>query len=245
MYVLLFDISLAFAAPFQYFRINFWETLTDPHYLRWFMGFSYNSAMVAEKKQRFYQGQMLNFTNWAIDDIFSTIEKEGITGGVGLVKTGALQIFYDKSLYEKAIKKNQGPPSDGEVTKILSRDEVFELEPCLKNISDDGHGNGSDNIIGGSFQVTAASGSCLGFTSGIMKVLHSKHKRRFTAENNISVLDFDTVDGRISCLHTNRGTLNVPEGVDIVVAAGSWTPIILRKLHLYCPVYPMKGDKLS
>lgn len=236
--------SLLGLAPFQYFRINFWDTLLDPHFVRWFAGFSHNSALVSEESHRYFQNHMLNFTNWAIDDIIAIMKTEGLTEKVGYVEAGALQMFYSQSKYDQAAKRLAGPQTDGETTVMLSRDEMLKAEPCLAKISDDGHKNGSNNLVGGALETTAASGSCLGYTTGLMEVLRKRHKKRFQVESNLSVLDFDTANGNITRIYTNRGTLNVPDGVEIVVCAGSWTPIILRKLDLYCPVYPMKGYNL-
>jgi monoamine oxidase len=68
--------SITGLAPFRYFRIDFWETLTDPQYLRWFAGFSHNGFIVSDVDHKFYQKQLLSFTNWAIDDIMSIISKK-------------------------------------------------------------------------------------------------------------------------------------------------------------------------
>jgi hypothetical protein len=234
------------AAPFQYFKISFWETLSDPHFLRWFAGFTHNSAIVSTKTHHYYQKQLLNFTNWAIDDIITTMKSEGLAGDAGLVETGALKIYFDEASFAKA-KRNKSWQSspDGEHTVILSRKEVLALEPCLGSISEDKTGgNGSAQLVGGALQTSAASGSCLGYTRGLMKILKNKHKDRFRLESNISVIDFETELGNITQIHTSRGTLDIPSRVQVVVTAGSWTPIILRKLDLYCPVYPMKGTLL-
>ncbi|KNC73783.1 hypothetical protein SARC_13660 [Sphaeroforma arctica JP610] len=46
-------------------------------------------------------------------------------------------------------------------------------------------------------------------------------------------------------LQTSEGVIEFdPATTDVVVAAGSWTPLLLRKLGLYVPVYPMKGYSL-
>lgn len=240
---LLFCTCTTPSGPFQYFKISFWETLTDPHFLRWFANFAYNSAFVSDNENQHFHLEMLNFTNWAIDDIVSTVKTEGLTKEVGLVHTGALKLYFDAARFE-AVKKHKRwePVLDGEDTSILSREEVLALEPCVGNMTEEGApGQGSAQLVGGALQRSAASGSCQGFMTGVMQILRSKHKDSFHVENNISVVGFETRQGAITQVHTSRGTLNVPDGCHVVVAAGSWTPLILRKLSLYCPVYPMKG----
>jgi glycine/D-amino acid oxidase-like deaminating enzyme len=185
----------------------------------------------------------LSFTNWAIDDLLGIMKTESLSRDSGLVQSGALQLYYDNDALETA-RKNKGwsVNADLENTAILSREEVLALEPCLAHISEDSAGgHGSDQLVGGALQTSAASASCLGYTTGLLKVLQTRHKDRFHVESNISVVDFETEYGTITQVHTSRGTLDVPVGVEVVVTAGSWTPLILRKLDLYCPVYPMKG----
>jgi hypothetical protein len=237
------NVCMYNVAPFQYFRMNFWETLTDPHFLRWFAGFTHNSAIVSDKEHEHYQKQLLSFTNWSIDDIIAIMKTEDLTDVTGLVHTGALQLYYDTDSLAAAKKKlSVSSNTTREVTVMLSREEVLAMEPCLAHIApDDGGGKGGDQLVGGAMQTSAASGSCLGYTNGMMKVLKEKHRDRFHVESNVSVVDFETEYGKITQVHTSRGTLDVPVGVEVVVAAGSWTPLILRKLDLYCPVYPMKG----
>jgi D-amino-acid dehydrogenase len=50
---------------------------------------------------------------------------------------------------------------------------------------------------------------------------------------------------RITQLHTNRGVIPIPDDVQVVVAAGAWTPRILAYMDLYVPVYPLKGYAMS
>jgi D-amino-acid dehydrogenase len=54
-----------------------------------------------------------------------------------------------------------------------------------------------------------------------------------------------TTKPRITELKTNRGIIQVPENVKVVVAAGSWTPHVLALMDLYAPVYPLKGYAIS
>ena len=150
-------------------------------------------------------------------------------------------MYYDTASFDAAAKKNEARQlhDGGEATVMLTRDEVLELEPCLANLAEEGRQNGQ--LVGGALQTSAASGSCLGYTTGLLRVLQNKHQKRFHLVSNVSVMGFETEYGTITHVHTSRGTLDVPKEVEVVVAAGSWTPLILRKLNLYCPVYPMKG----
>jgi glycine/D-amino acid oxidase-like deaminating enzyme len=198
---------------------------------------------VTDQSHKFYQGHLLKFTEWAVDDIITIMkETKGLANESGLVENGALKLYFDTASFQEAKKNNRWSSNpDGEETVMLSKDELLALEPSLAHMEAGTTGGGSEQLVGAALQTKAASGSCLGYTTGVMKVLKEKHRSRFRVESNISVVDFETEMGNITQMHTSRGTLDVPRDVDVVVTAGSWTPVILRKLNLYCPVYPMKG----
>lgn len=233
--------SLFGLVPCRYFRISLWETLTDPHFVRWFFGFTYNGFILPNETHDYYQNQMLDFTNWAIDSMLSDISKfDALSDGTHLNQNGALKLYFSDDDFKKA-KEYGGwtKAPDGESTIFLTRDEVLSLEPCIVNMYS--AANEKKRIVGGAFQQKAASGNCYGYLRGAMKLLHQNYQDLFHVESDISVTGFDSKNGTITQVHTSRGPLDVPPNTEIIVAAGSWTPIILRMLGLYCPTYPMKG----
>ena len=57
-------------------------------------------------------------------------------------------------------------------------------------------------------------------------------------------LELDGKQRAVRAIHTNQGTLEVDEHTPVVVASGSWAPIMLRQLDYYVPLYPLKGYSL-
>lgn len=63
---------------------------------------------------------------------------------------------------------------------------------------------------------------------------------------NTRVTGFSTQGQAITAIHTQKEKpLSVPAGTQVVVAAGSWTGPLLRKLGLYTPLYPLRGYCLA
>merc|ERR1712192_385577 len=50
---------------------------------------------------------------------------------------------------------------------------------------------------------------------------------------------------RVERIITEEEVLNIEPGVEVVVAAGAWTPLLLSTMGLFCPVYPMKGYSVA
>ena len=46
---------------------------------------------------------------------------------------------------------------------------------------------------------------------------------------------------KVEQIVTDKEILVLGPKVEVVVAAGAWSPLLLSTLGIYCPVYPMKG----
>lgn len=53
---------------FQFFHINWMETLTDPFFLRWVLTFT-TSSLFPNQQQEYKQIAQLNFTQYAVNDM--------------------------------------------------------------------------------------------------------------------------------------------------------------------------------
>ena len=56
------------------------------------------------------------------------------------------------------------------------------------------------------------------------------------------VLDFARQDGRISAVHTTRGSIHPRQ---VILAAGAWSALIARELDLSLPLQPAKGYSIT
>ena len=63
-------------------------------------------------------------------------------------------------------------------------------------------------------------------------------KRGVKFEFNTKLTDFSMENGRIKSIKTNKGTF---EGDEFIVAAGAWTPLLMKKLGIFMPLQGGKG----
>ena len=52
-------------------------------------------------------------------------------------------------------------------------------------------------------------------------------------------------EARVEKIITEEEVLSIEPGVEVVVAAGAWTPLLLSTMGLFCPVSPMKGYRVA
>lgn len=82
------------------------------------------------------------------------------------------------------------------------------------------------------------------FCNVLTDYLRENGSFHFCGGTKVLDFDIDSKTKKVSRLYTNGGVLNIDnaenENVIVVIAAGSWTPILCRKLGLFVPVYPLK-----
>ena len=80
----------------KFFHIDWSKTLTDPHFIRWMLSFSYYS-LIKSQKQEMNQKEMQKFTFFAIEQLKETISKYEIDHECGLNDRGILYTSHDKT----------------------------------------------------------------------------------------------------------------------------------------------------
>lgn len=226
---------------FPFFRIGWWNTITDPHFVRWFADFTFASFMSSATKQDYTSKHMLDFTVWSVD-VFKDLMKNQFNGklgaSAGLVHTGAMKLLYGEDALKAAKVSAKWCAYDAEPSRIIEKDDLLKLEPWLATLDQ----ALAVPLSGALFQTTASSASCEDLTVDLARICQQEYGMKF--EGNAAVTGFQESKGHIVAIQTSRGSLEVPPEVPVIVAAGSWTPIILRKLCLYCSLYPLKGYNL-
>ena len=82
------------------------------------------------------------------------------------------------------------------------------------------------------------------FCDALGDYLRANEALHFFGGTKVLDFDIDSKTKKISRLYTNGGVLDIDnaenQNVIVVLAAGSWTPDLCRKLGLFVPVYPLK-----
>lgn len=112
--------------------------------------------------------------------------------------------------------------------KVLSRSEVLQMEPEV-----------SDGVIGGVFFPGDAHLSPNLLLAGLKKVLLQKG---VTLKAHTLVEGFEKKNGRLTAVITNQGKFVSDE---ILIASGSWSPLLVKKLGLSLPLQAGKGYSIT
>ena len=246
--------SMAPRSPFSdaeedlnYFHMNWFDAFSDPQYLRWFLQFSRTSLSPEDASSTYRYDQVLAFTDWSILQLLDLMKdkKLGLGEAAHLSTEGALRLIMSEADLQQ-VRKSSFPswtPNvvDREPTTILTTEETLGLAPWLKK------SHQVSKILGAAYQLTAARANSHWFTQKLASNIKEEFGVRVWA--NTRVEGFETSangDGthEIKKVLTSQGTMELADDTVVVVAAGAWTPLLMRKLGLYVPQYPLKGYNL-
>ncbi len=144
---------------------------------------------------------------------------------------GILHIFCDRDEYEAALAQVPLMNRLGCERHVLGADECAALEPALAPLVPE--------LVGGIFSPGDESGDAHKFTCELSR-LCAEAGVTFRYETEVRRLVAD--NGTIRAIETNAGRI---EGEIVVVAGGSYTPLLVRPLGIRLPVYPGKGYSLT
>ena len=242
---------------FEFFHISWWQTLTDPFFWRWVTTFTRTSlfpGLQQEKKQH----EMLEFTAFAVNDMVRMMTNNRIAQVAGYNPTGSVSLSYQANCKDTADCENDNNQKEAVTDdkkkntthskrsyephhKLLDTSQIVQCEPSLEWQT--------VQPTAARYEYEAKSASAERFATELARQCEQLPNVQFlynTAVRAISVDDSDSDQKpRISKIHTNRGVIEIKENVQVVVAAGAWTPHVLALMDLYAPVYPLKGYALS
>ncbi|OAP36630.1 D-amino acid dehydrogenase small subunit [Sinorhizobium glycinis] len=144
---------------------------------------------------------------------------------------GTLQLFRTQQQLDASGKDVKALAADGIPYEVLDRDGCIRVEPALKHVR--------DKIVGGLLTPKDETGDCFKFTNALAKKADELGVR-FNYGSIIRGLDVE--GSRIRGVITAHGTLQADA---VVVALGSFSPLLVRPHGIRLPVYPVKGYSLT
>jgi D-amino-acid dehydrogenase len=144
---------------------------------------------------------------------------------------GTLQLFRTRSQVggtagDVAVLKNYGIPF-----QLLDRDGCIRVEPALASVR--------EKIAGGLHLPGDETGDCQLFSEQLA-ILAEAFGVDFRYSIDIKGLAAEA--GRISSVMTDQGSLSADA---YVVALGSYSPLLLRRVGISLPVFPIKGYSIT
>jgi D-amino-acid dehydrogenase len=150
---------------------------------------------------------------------------------------GILHFYRDKREFDAAIPVAELMRKYGCDRKVISTDEVVEIEPAFAEKRHE--------IVGATYTAADESGDALKFTQALAQVCE-KRGATFLYNHQVTALDAGRHDGEV------RGVeVSGPDGYrtlkarDIVVSMGCWSAPFLRPYGVALNIYPAKGYSVT
>ncbi|WP_025038419.1 D-amino acid dehydrogenase [Bradyrhizobium sp. DOA9] len=144
---------------------------------------------------------------------------------------GTLQLFRTQAQLDSSAKDVKALAADGVPFEVLDRDGCVRVEPALRQVR--------DRIVGGLLTPKDETGDCFKFTNALEQKAAALGVD-FQYGQCIRGLDIEA--GEVRGVITDRGAVHSNA---VVVALGSYSPLLLKSAGIKLPVYPVKGYSLT
>ncbi len=195
----------------------------DPDLLVWLWKFR-----AACTERRVHQGMPvirdLTYASLALFREFAAIEGFDF----GYRQGGLLGVFRTEEGHAEAAREAQLLSQAGIPARVLDAAATLEVEPSLL-----------PGIVGGVLFPDDAQLAPDAFVIGLARIVEKMGARILTSTE---VLGFHISGRHIAGVETTRGDLAAEQ---IVLAAGAWSPLVVRDLGLTLPIQPAKGYSVT
>ncbi|WLR92026.1 D-amino acid dehydrogenase [Shinella zoogloeoides] len=182
------------------------------------------SARYALNKSR-----MLRLADYSRLSIAALREETGIAYDERM--QGTLQLFRTEAQLDASAKDVKALAADGIAYEVLDPKGCIRVEPALRHVR--------EKIVGGLLTPKDETGDCFKFANALAE----KAKALGVAFNYGSIIrGLDVEGGRVTGVVTAHGRLQADA---VVVALGSFSPLLVRPHGIRLPVYPVKGYSLT
>ncbi|CAE6819749.1 D-amino acid dehydrogenase 1 [Paraburkholderia aspalathi] len=144
---------------------------------------------------------------------------------------GIIYFHRSQEALDRGVAQMKLLESDGQIIKVLSRDQVIALDPSLAPAR--------DKIAGAIHCPTDETGDPAKFTRALAKKVIERGGTILTAT---TISGFETSGDDLIGVQTDKGIL---KGDAYVLALGTYSPLLARKIGIKLPIYPVKGYSLT
>ena len=201
-----------------------WKAL--PQLAGWGTGFMRNSSAARYERNWI---KNLKLAMYSLEVLANIRRETGIE--YGCVTRGSLRIIRDPATLERALVWAEQLRTEGLTFRSLTSDEMVAMEPALAPIA--------RQLAGGIHYPADEIGNAYKFTVGL-----ADHARRGGVEFRFgtSVTGIEVRQGKVAAVLSGADRLTAD---CYVVAAGSYSPLLLKQLGIHMPVRPAKGYSIT
>ncbi|UDF31831.1 UNVERIFIED_ORG: D-amino acid dehydrogenase (plasmid) [Roseateles sp. XES5] len=182
------------------------------------------SARYALNKSR-----MLRLADYSRVSLAALREETGIAYDERM--QGTLQLFRTEAQLDASAKDVKALAADGIPYEVLDPEGCIRVEPALKHVR--------EKIVGGLLTPKDETGDCFKFSNALAAKATALG---VTFRYGSIIRGLDVEGGRVTGVITAHG--RIPADA-VVVALGSFSPLLVRPHGIRLPVYPVKGYSLT
>ncbi|QYA15386.1 D-amino acid dehydrogenase [Rhizobium sp. AB2/73] len=175
------------------------------------------------------KSRMLRLADYSRISLAQVREETGIAYDERM--QGTLQLFRTQAQLDASAKDVKALAADGIPYEVLDPDGCIRVEPALRHVR--------GKIAGGLLTPKDETGDCFKFTNALAAKAIELGVR-FQYGTTIKGLDIE--GSQVRGAVTDRGGMDADA---IVVALGSYSPLLLKPLGISLSVYPVKGYSLT
>ncbi len=175
------------------------------------------------------KSRMLRLADYSRTSLAAVREETGLAYDERM--QGTLQLFRTPGQLDASAKDVKALAADGIPYEVLDPEGCIRVEPALRHVR--------EKIVGGLLTPKDETGDCFKFTNALAEKVAALGVR-FQYGTNIKGLDVE--GGRVRGIVTDGAPVL---GDAVVVALGSYSPLLLKQVGISLPVYPVKGYSLT
>ena len=175
------------------------------------------------------KSRMLRLADYSRISLAQVREETGIAYDERM--QGTLQLFRTQAQLDASAKDVKALAADGIPYEVLDPDGCIRVEPALRHVR--------GKIVGGLLTPKDETGDCFKFTNALAaKAIELGVKFQY----GTTIKGLDVEGSQVRGVMTNLGRVDADA---IVVALGSYSPLLLKPLGISLSVYPVKGYSLT
>lgn len=199
----------------------------DSHQWRWLTAFL---LACNQSRSRRTTAEMLTLSYLSRDTLHAWMAKTPLE--FNLRRNGKLIVYRNSALLDKAARLVEFQAQHGARQRVLSKQEVLDLEPSLASMG--------AAMAGAIYTEDEEAGDCLLFTQALYARLKNRPGVRCLMNTQVRRLRHE--HGRITAIHTTEGDIQADA---YVVACGMGSRPLLETIGQKVPIYGLKGYSLS
>jgi D-amino-acid dehydrogenase len=198
----------------------------DPRLYAWSWGFLKECTAAKARRNTLAKHRLAAYSQTVLD---SVVAEEAIDYDRNL--RGILYLHRSQQALDAGVEHMKLLESDGQVIKVLNRDQVVALDPALAQAR--------DGIAGAILCPTDETGDCAKFTRALAAKIVARGGEVVTGA---TVSGLKTEGDKVAAALTDHG----PFAADAyVLALGAQSPLLARTVGISLPIYPIKGYSLT